>query len=264
MSTTAAENSVPTGSDQPAHRKFVGPPEKYDLASASQFGLLTTLGLRETHTLADIGCGSLRAGRLFIVYLLPEKYFGIEPEKWLIDQAIETEIGRSLADIKKPAFSYDRDFTLSSFGRKFDFLLAQSVFSHATQKQIHRCLSEAKKTLAPAGIFAATYFPGETNYEGTDWVYPGRVHFRPEFFAKMAADEGLAVTPINWTHTNEQSWVAITHPDQTAIVPKVEDVARIGVIEHELAMARQRYAAASSLHGFKLLKRINRIFWGKQ
>src|SRR5277367_6499807 len=96
------------------HRAFVGPPDRYDLASAGQFSLLTALGLREEHTLLDIGCGSLRGGRLFIPYLNPEKYFGIEPEQWLIDQGIAAEIGRDLANIKKPAFSNDSNFTLST------------------------------------------------------------------------------------------------------------------------------------------------------
>src|ERR1700733_7755663 len=133
----------PAAQDYAPHRKFVGPPEKYDLATAGQFSLLTALGLREDHTLLDIGCGSLRGGRLFIPYLAPEKYFGIEPEQWLIDQGIAAEVGRDLADIKKPAFSNDSNFTLSTFGRTFDFMLAQSIFSHATQKQIRQCLSEA-------------------------------------------------------------------------------------------------------------------------
>jgi hypothetical protein len=49
---------------------YVGPPAQYDFMGASQFRLLCTLGLRENHTLLDFGCGSLRAGRLLIPYLL--------------------------------------------------------------------------------------------------------------------------------------------------------------------------------------------------
>ena len=62
--------------------------ENYDLSSALQFSLLTSLGLRENHTLLDIGCGSLRGGRLALMYLLPEHYYGIEPEQWLIEEGI--------------------------------------------------------------------------------------------------------------------------------------------------------------------------------
>jgi hypothetical protein len=48
---------------------FVGPPQQYDFMGATQFRLLTTLGLREHHRLLD-----LRAGRLLIPYLLPDRY----------------------------------------------------------------------------------------------------------------------------------------------------------------------------------------------
>ncbi|MGH7086029.1 MAG: hypothetical protein ACREFN_13675, partial [Acetobacteraceae bacterium] len=41
---------------------FVGPPDEYDLMGATQFRLLTALGLRDHHRLLDFGCGSLRAG----------------------------------------------------------------------------------------------------------------------------------------------------------------------------------------------------------
>src|SRR5690242_11872125 len=71
------------GAGDPHYRSFVGPPERYDLLAALQFNLLTSLGLREYHSLLDIGCGSLRAGRLFMTYLLPGNYCGVEPEQWL-------------------------------------------------------------------------------------------------------------------------------------------------------------------------------------
>jgi SAM-dependent methyltransferase len=57
---------------------------------ATQFRLLTTLGLREHHSLLDFGCGSLRAGRLLIPYLLPGRYYGLEPNRCLIEDGINT------------------------------------------------------------------------------------------------------------------------------------------------------------------------------
>ncbi len=136
-----AEKAAPAP-DLPAgashYRAYVGPPERYDLVAAIQFNLMTSLGLREGHSLLDIGCGSLRGGRLFIPYLLPGRYFGLEPERWLIDEGVRNELGRDILRVKRPTFSHDRDFTLTAFGRKFDFLLAQSIFSHASPAQIAR------------------------------------------------------------------------------------------------------------------------------
>ena len=41
--------------------------------------MLLAAGLRETHRIADLGCGLLRVGRLLIPYLLPGRYYGMEP-----------------------------------------------------------------------------------------------------------------------------------------------------------------------------------------
>jgi SAM-dependent methyltransferase len=251
-------------SEYAKHREYVGPPERYDLASANPFNLLTAIGMREDQTLLDIGCGSLRAGRLFLMYLKPGMYYGIEPNQWLIDDGIKNEIGQDLVNIKRPTFSNDDNFTLTTFGRTFDFMLAQSIFSHATQSQIRRCFSEVKKALAPTGIFAATYFIGDTNYEGTEWVYPGRVHYTEAYFAQMAADNGLAVKKLNWSHSNEQTWVAITHPEYQSQVPDIADASRIAVLEQLLKMTREKLEDLQSLSGLKLVKKLNRAIKGKR
>jgi hypothetical protein len=248
--------------EHPAHREFVGPPEKFDLATAGMFNVLTALGLRQHHSLLDVGCGSLRGGRLFIPYLDKGAYYGIEPEQWLIDQGIETEIGRDLARLKEPRFSNDMNFTLTTFGRKFDYMLAQSIFSHATQAQIRRCFAQAKLALEPAGIFAATFFIGEKNYERTEWVYPGRVCYTAEYFSQMADDEGLSCRLLNFTHTNQQQWVAITHVENSAQLPDIADTARVGVLEHEVSALKGKLNDLQKLRGMKLLKQINRLFGG--
>jgi hypothetical protein len=94
--------------------------------SASQFRLLTGLGLSEDHKVLDIGCGSLRAGRLVIQYLLPNNYIGIEPNQWLWERAIEVEIGQDICEIKRPRFLSNPDFTTLDLGGLVDFIVAQS------------------------------------------------------------------------------------------------------------------------------------------
>ena len=39
------------------YKAFVGPIEEYDLMAAMQFNLLTALGLRQHHSLLDVGFG---------------------------------------------------------------------------------------------------------------------------------------------------------------------------------------------------------------
>ena len=204
------------------YRAFVGPPEDYDLIAALQFNLLTALGLREHHHLLDIGCGSLRAGRLFIPYLLPDRYFGIEPEQWLVEQGIERELGRDLIEIKRPTFSDISDFGLSRLEHRFDFLLAHSIFSHAPVASIERCLREARKVMDSESLFVATFVEGKENYAGLRWAYQadalswtdewekrGSVAYTFDFLHDLASRCELACQRIDWPHPR-QRWIGLT------------------------------------------------------
>ena len=166
------------------YRAFVDFPERYDLGAALQFGLLTALGLREDHALLDIGCGSLRAGRLFVVYLRPGRYVGIEPERGSSTRASGRSSARNSSPSSGPRSA--TTFTLTAFGRPFDFLLAHSVFAHAAPYQIRRCLAEARAVMAPTALFCATYWRGCESYTGEEWVYPGRVRYTADDMAAVA------------------------------------------------------------------------------
>jgi SAM-dependent methyltransferase len=205
------------------HRDFVGPRSSYDLVGSSQFCLLIALGMREHHSLLDIGCGSLRGGRFAIMYLNAGNYCGIEPEQWLVQDAIEHEVGNDLIRLKRPTFKYQRDFPLTAFGQKFDFIMAQSIFSHAAPDQIQRCLSETRKVLSPNGICVATFCRGDSDYQGKEWVYPGAVKFTLTFFLELTRNLELECQPLDWKHPHGQSWIAITHPDKTKQLPLLPD-----------------------------------------
>jgi len=190
------------------YRAFVGPDKLYDLVGAMQFNLLTHLGLREEHYLLDVGCGSLRAGRLFIPYLLPGHYCGIEPEAWLIDAGIKCELGEEIKRVKQPRFSGDGEFRLGLFGQMFDFIIAQSVFSHASVRQIRRCLAEARTVMRPSSIFAATFVRGEECYDGDEWV--SCAPYTLELMMGLAREHSLDCRPIEWHHPTGQQWLLLT------------------------------------------------------
>jgi len=222
------------------YRAFVGPTENYDLVAAMQFNLLTFLGLREHHCVLDVGCGSLRAGKLLIPYLLPEHYFGIEPEQWLIEEGIEKEVGEDMLDIKRPVFSNENDFALSTFARKFDFILAQSIFSHTSQTQIMKCFSEAKRVMKPTSVFAATFCEGDDNYTGNGWVYPDCVTYTADVMIQLAAQSGLVCKPIGWPHPNRQTWMLIVHPSNEDDTPGFADIADLFSLRQQLALCRDK------------------------
>ncbi len=158
---------------------YIGEPKEYDWLGASQFRLLCTLGLREHYRLLDFGCGSLRAGRLLILYLNRNCYFGIEPNKWLIKAGINKEIGKDIIKIKKPVFSYNDDFICTHFNVKFDFVLAQSIFSHCGKDLIKKGLEEFSNCINDSGLCVVTFIITEKDDEeciGSGWFYPTGVN----------------------------------------------------------------------------------------
>lgn len=231
--TKMSNGSIDDGNSD--YRGFVGPSEKYDLISANQFNLLTFLDLREEHYLLDIGCGSLRAGKLLIPYLLPGRYHGIEPEQWLIDEGIKNELGKDILTIKEPVFHNDSNFTLSVFDRRFDYLLAHSIFSHAAEMQIRRCLSEARKVMNQTSLFIATFAKGNTNYTGNEWVYPGFVMYKKEYMQNLFQEQGFASTILSWPHPEYQAWIVATlHESGSPNPPRLSCINSRAVERHEL------------------------------
>jgi len=191
------------------YRAFIGPPDKYDLVSAMQFNLLTKYGLREKHKLLDIGCGSLRGGRLFIIYLLENKYYGVEPEKWLVDDGIYHELGNQIIKQKKPKFLYTESFDFAAFNTRFDFALAQSIFTHASASQIHTCLKNLSYVSNDNFKFLASFIEGDENYEGDEWVYPRCVTYQFEYLNDIANTYGFVCHKLDEHHPNNHTWLLI-------------------------------------------------------
>jgi SAM-dependent methyltransferase len=190
----------------PHYRAYVGPPEDYDLIAAMTFNLLTTLGLRQHHSLLDIGCGSLRIGRLLIPYLNRGKYFGIEPAEWLVAEGIKQELGETVVQTKRPTFFFtDSPETVVRAKVSFDFALAQSIFSHCGLDLIKGWLSAVSRSLAQDGALVATFLPSDEDSLRKGWIYPECVNYRPATLERAAADANLRFEILDWKHPR-QTW----------------------------------------------------------
>jgi SAM-dependent methyltransferase len=193
------------------YKGYVGPAYEYDLMGGRQFNLLFNLGLRENATVLDFGCGSLRLGRLLINWLNKNNYYGIDPNKWLIDNAIENEIGKEIIKIKNPKFSYNNDFESNIFNEKFNFIIAQSIFSHTTLPLFKSSLINFKNSLKKDGIICFTLVTskihGNENIDKNKdkkWLYPGCCVMDFDEIIKFTNSIGFC-TDIKGYHS-KQTW----------------------------------------------------------
>ena len=122
-----------------------------------------------------------------------------------IDYGFKNELGNEILKIKDPHFIYNDAFEFSEFNKKFDYIIAQSIFSHASKAQIEKCFEQAENVMKPDSLFLATFILAKKDYEGTDWVYPGCVEYSLKYVKHIAQKFNLIARKIFWYHP-AQSW----------------------------------------------------------
>jgi SAM-dependent methyltransferase len=190
------------------YRADVGRPERYDELAVLQFRVLTDLGLREMHHVLEVGCGSLRLGRLLLPYLLPARYVGVEPEGWLVQDGIRYELGETIIPIKNPQFCFDAECDFVHFGRTFDYIVMQSVITHAPFDWVERCARRLSAVLTdPNGVVVGTYLDGQEDYDGAKWAYPECIPYRRETLQELFASVGLTWRALDqYPHPAGVTW----------------------------------------------------------
>ena len=209
---TAEQVGLGLHSGDRQYRAYVGRPEEYDLSAAGAFQLLVLLGLRQYHRVLDVGCGSLRCGRLIIPYLNSGNYLGVEPNQWLVEQGVARELGEGIYAAKRPAFLYTDSPAALDSAPCASFALANSIFSHTSLSQFDEWLKHLAANLCLSGVLVATYLEGPEDYQGKEWVYPGCVYFRRTTIETLAARHGLRFRPLDWRHLHGQKWAVFARP----------------------------------------------------
>ncbi len=97
----------------------------------------------------------------FIDYLEPTHYLGIDKHIELIIYGVVKELGVEQFQKKRPKFVISDSFEFTKFGAAPDFGIAQSLFSHLTESDIARCLSNLRSVAAPGCRFFATFHRAE-------------------------------------------------------------------------------------------------------
>lgn len=145
-----------------------------------QLDYLVSNGLKPEHVLLDLGCGSLRAGLKFIEFLQPGHYWGIDVSLNILEAGKKFLVEEGL-EFKKPHLIQNHDLKFGELSAlKFDFILAQSVFTHMPEEDIDECFQNLHKILKLSGVFFATFKEGPKRIYHritTRFSYPTTVFF---------------------------------------------------------------------------------------
>ena len=174
-----------------------------------QFDYATSHGLKPDMRMLEIGCGNLRAGRLFIDYLEPGCYYGLDISPDILLSAQDTIADYDLR-AKLPHLTLVNNLRLHFLpDAAFDFVHAHSVFSHSPIEVVDECLAHVGRILAPGGFFDFTF----DRTEGPEHhVLREDFYYRTETLIVLAAKHCLDATFMDdWEQNGHpQSKIRVT------------------------------------------------------
>lgn len=177
-----------------------------------QFDFAVSHGLKPDMRMLELGCGNLRAGRLFIDYLETGNYYGLDISPDILIGAQDT-IAEFDLRAKLPHLIFVKDLRLRFLpSGYFDFVHAHSVFSHSPIDVIDECLAHVGRVMAPGGFFDFTFdrTEGEEHH-----VLREDFYYRTETLIALAARHGLEAAYLSdWDATGHpQSKIRVTVPE---------------------------------------------------
>ncbi|GAG96485.1 unnamed protein product, partial [marine sediment metagenome] len=150
----------------------------------------------------------LRLGRFLIQYLDSGNYYGIEPDRKLMEEGVRNNHLAELIEAKKPNLRYADDCNMAYFGIQFDYIIAYSIFTHMPIEQIEMSLASVYDAMNRETIFLMTYFEGKRDNALKDWTGNG-VFYTPNFMLSMIKKINLVPLRLNLTNVGGQVWLLI-------------------------------------------------------
>lgn len=123
---------------------------------------LKTKGLQPESRFLDYGCGSGVSGKNFIEYLNENNYTGVDISNEAIKVACEKVNDNTALKEKNPDFKYIMNADMEPLkGNEFDYILANSVFTHMPLEDINFMLKQLKTYIHKGSIYYATILKTE-------------------------------------------------------------------------------------------------------
>jgi predicted TPR repeat methyltransferase len=164
----------------------------WDKHAKKQLDRLKRYGMKQHHTLFDLGCGQLRGGRYAVAYLDKGNYYGNDISPEILKEASEVLRMEGLADKDAHLFLTDNLEFNEVKGKTFDFIHAQSVLSHMPPEDIESLFKNIKKIMHKDTQFLASFFISKNAT-----IYPfhnmKNFAFPFEWLRKTGKENGLLV-----------------------------------------------------------------------
>lgn len=192
-----------------------GPRNSFSRLGRNQLIVALDAGLTSDCKVLDVGCGCLRGGWWLINYLSTSCYFGIEPNKKMLDSGLQNLPNQDILAAKMPVFSHNDDFNFGVFGIPFDYIIARSIWSHASPKQIEIMLKNFIENTTDEGCFLTSYRETDDfnrQYNGDCWVgrshnsdLGGMIEYTYSWISKLAFEYNLIVERLHLDYG--QRWI---------------------------------------------------------
>jgi SAM-dependent methyltransferase len=142
------------------HRRIVG--GLWEEMGSLQLNQLIARGMVPGDRLLDVGCGSLRLGRLACAYLDPGHYWGTDISPDLVETGYQQEILSAGLQNRLPRTNLviDAEFGFAGLPTSFDFIMAQSVFTHLSLNHMRLCFANlAGHLTGPCKAYFTIFMP---------------------------------------------------------------------------------------------------------
>jgi SAM-dependent methyltransferase len=173
-----------------------------NLEKSFQLKYLESKGLNEKSKFLDFGCGAISAGRYFIQFLDKGNYTGVDVSKNVLEEA-NNRVDRFNLSGKEPILIHVPGGDISILnGEKFDYILAQSVFTHMPPDEIEKLLEQMKELMHDESEFYATFVVTD-NPNGFECKILKDWYYSPSYFKELASRVGVELEFMDdWVHAD--------------------------------------------------------------
>ena len=198
-----------------------GPIDRFGEVGRQTFKSLKAAGVRRTSKVLDVGCGALRLGYWLVRFLEADCYCGLDPNPKYVQAGLKHAIGEKVAKVKRPRFDHNMEFDFSVFGVKFDYIVARSIFSHASPEQVCKVLDSFRDNSSEIGVMLVSYRPLKKAEMGEKVVDVNKFgewswrRYGKTYLKQLAQERGLFAGNFGKPF-NGQIWLRVSREDLSA------------------------------------------------